>query len=151
MIEDERKRILEEMLSMSRAMVNILAGSLLNADVQGLSAPQFRILDMVYNGIDKPAECARMLDVTPPAITSLIDKLAEMGFVERKQDSRDRRRVVLGLTPAGRAAVRKVNEHRRSALDRVLKNMRPADVRRLDESLGSFLKSYMELKERKRL
>lgn len=136
---------------MSRAMVNILAGSLVRADVPGISAPQFRILDMVHNGVDKPADCARMLDVTPPAVTSIIDKLVEKGFVLRARDGRDRRRVVLALTTTGLEAVRRVNERRASVLNEILGNMKPADVRKLEASLDAFLVSYTELGRREQL
>jgi len=53
----------EKILYASKIMVNILAEALVGAKVQGLSAPQYRILDMIYNGVDKPAELARMLDI----------------------------------------------------------------------------------------
>ncbi len=56
----------DKILSASKIMVNILAESLMHENVQGLSAPQFRILDMVFHGVDKPADVAKMLDVSPP-------------------------------------------------------------------------------------
>lgn len=143
--EDGSEEMLEELLAMSRVMVNILAGSLVRADVPGISAPQFRILDMVYNGVDKPADCARMLDVTPPAVTSIIDKLVDKGFVERKSEPQDRRRVVLSLTPAGRRAVRRVNDRRAEVLNGILDNMRPADVQKFEISIRAFLEGYDRL------
>ena len=46
--------------------------------------PQFRILDMIHNLTDKPTEIARMLDVSPPAISFLLEKLEEKGLDRKK-------------------------------------------------------------------
>jgi len=73
----------DKILCASRIMVNILAESLLHEKVHGLSAPQFRILDMISQGADKPAEIARMLDVTPSALTWTLEKLENMGLLVR--------------------------------------------------------------------
>jgi DNA-binding MarR family transcriptional regulator len=96
----------DEILSASKIMVNILAESLMHENVQGLSTPQFRILDMVYHGVDKPADVAKMLDVSPPAITWILEKLENMGLLERGHTKSDRRRIVLGLTSTGQDVVR---------------------------------------------
>lgn len=43
-------------------------------------------------------------------ITRIVDNLVERGFVVRKQDQRDRRRVVIRLSPAGRRVARYLEE-----------------------------------------
>jgi DNA-binding MarR family transcriptional regulator len=63
----------DKILSDSKVMVNILPESLIQAKVQGLPAPQFHILDMVYHCLDKPADAAKMLDVSHPAMTRLLE------------------------------------------------------------------------------
>jgi DNA-binding MarR family transcriptional regulator len=138
----------DEILSASKIMVNILAESLMNEKVQGLSAPQFRILDMVYHGIDKPADVAKMLDVSPPAITWILEKLENMGFLERSHSKSDRRRIVLGLTSTGKDVVRRVNARRRNLLSKVLDGMEDKEVVQLEGALGAFSNSYMNLKEK---
>lgn len=137
----------DEILSASKIMVNILAESLMNAKVQGLSAPQFRILDMVYHGVDKPADVAKMLDVSPPAITWILEKLENMGFLERGHTKSDRRRTVLGLTSTGKDVVRRVNARRRNLLSKVLDGMEDKEVVQLEGALEAFSNSYMNLKE----
>jgi DNA-binding MarR family transcriptional regulator len=139
----------DKILSASKVMVNILVESLIQAKVQGLPAPQFRILDMVYHGFDKPADVAKMLDVSPSATTWLLERLEEKGFIERTHSSSDRRRVVLELTGMGKDVVRRVNAHRRNLLGKVLSNMKERAVKQLDESLEAFSGSYLQLKEAK--
>ncbi len=46
--------------------------------------------------------------VTTGAITNRVDRLAERGYVERRPDPGDRRKVVVRLTPAGLAKVDEV-------------------------------------------
>jgi DNA-binding MarR family transcriptional regulator len=137
----------DEILSASKIMVNILAESLMNEKVQGLSAPQFRILDMVYHGVDKPADVAKMLDVSPPAITWILEKLENMGFLERGHTKSDRRRTVLGLTSTGKDVVRRVNARRRNLLSKVLDGIEDKEVVQLEGALEAFSNSYMNLKE----
>jgi DNA-binding MarR family transcriptional regulator len=138
----------DKILSASKIMVNILAESLMHENVQGLSAPQFRILDMVFHGVDKPADVAKMLDVSPPALTWILEKLENMGFLERSHSDSDRRRVVLGLTSMGEDVVRSVNAYRRSLLVKVLGGMEDKEVAQLESALEAFSDSYMKLKEK---
>ena len=138
----------DKILSASKIMVNILAESLMHENVQGLSAPQFRILDMVFHGVDKPADVAKMLDVSPPALTWILEKLENMGFLERSHSDSDRRRVVLGLTSMGEDVVRRVNAHRRNLLVKVLGGMEAKEVAQLESALETFTNSYMNLKEK---
>jgi DNA-binding MarR family transcriptional regulator len=137
----------DEILSASKIMVNILAESLMHENVQGLSTPQFRILDMVYHGVDKPADVAKMLDVSPPAITWILEKLENMGLLERGHTKSDRRRIVLGLTSTGKDVVRRVNTRRRNLLSKVLDGMENREVNQLEKALRAFRDSYMSLKD----
>lgn len=138
----------EKVLTASKIMVNILAESLLHAGVQGLSAPQFRILDMVYHGIDKPADIARMLDVSPPSITWLLERLDNGGFIKREMSREDRRRIVLILTGMGKDVVERVNAHRMAQVNSVLRRMDKEKVRQLEESLSAFSDEYHRLKKK---
>lgn len=139
----------ERVLAASRIMVNILAESLMHEGVGGITVPQFRILDMIRNLTDKPSEIARMLDVSPPAITFLLEKLEERGLARRTFSTSDRRRVELELTPEGTDLVRRVNAFRKRYLNRILAGMDDAARSQLESSLQSFSLSYLALKEKK--
>jgi len=150
MITPAHRDLEDEILFASRIMVNILAESMMRAGVDGISAPQFRILDTVYHGTDKPADVAKMLDVSPPAITWILEKLENMGFLERGHTKSDRRRIVLGLTETGKDVVRKVNTHRRDLLGKVLDGMKDGEINQLEHALVAFSDSYVNLKEQQR-
>lgn len=136
---------LEELiLNASRMMVEILAQCLLSAETEGITPAQFRILDMVHGKTDKPAEIAAMLGISPPAVTSLLERLEERGLLERKAGREDRRRVELALTSAGEELVRKVNRCRRAKLRKLLEKLDGKSRASLRESLELLYKAYLD-------
>ena len=137
----------EKILLASKIMVNILAESLLREKVQGLSAPQYRILDMIFNGVDMPAELVRMLDISPPALSGVLARLEDGGFIDRSRTKEDRRRVVLELTSEGKDVVRRVNAQRSKLIKAVLDRMDEGTIKQLETSLGAYTERYIELKE----
>jgi DNA-binding MarR family transcriptional regulator len=145
------QRIEESILTASRVMVNILAESLLEEKAEQISVAQFRILDMVQNLTDKPSEIAGMLDVSPAAVSSLLEKLEEKHLLARHFSTADRRRVILELTREGRRIVERVNAARKKRLARVMKGMTAAERRGLEEALHAFSRSYRDMKDGKEL
>ena len=95
-----------------------VAGTAL-ADAE-LTLPQYRVL--VFLSVrDRPAaHVAALLGVTPPTVTSVVDGLESRGLVSRTTDPDDRRRVRLGITEAGTAAVTAGDGVVGAGLDRLL-------------------------------
>lgn len=54
-------------------------------------------------GSAAPSELAQDLDLAPASVTGRLDALEKRGFVRRTPSTTDRRRVVVELTPSGRA------------------------------------------------
>ncbi|WP_121257459.1 MarR family winged helix-turn-helix transcriptional regulator [Nocardioides ferulae] len=72
----------------------------------GLGESEMRLLDRLGPGAAPgPAELARALELTTPAVTGVVDRLAARGHVERRAHPADRRRVEVHLTDSGRAEV----------------------------------------------
>ncbi len=136
----------ENLLNASRAMVNILAEALLQEGGEQITAPQFRILDMVANLTGKPAEIASMLGISPPAVTFLLERLETKGLLRREPGSSDRRRVEIALTENGSDLVQRVNARRRRLLQSILRKMDTASRDRLAPSLAEFNRAYLSLK-----
>ena len=55
-------------------------------------------------------ELARLLEVSPPSASSLVDRLVEKGVLTRRRDPADRRRVVVQATPEAVAMMEQVEE-----------------------------------------
>ncbi len=71
-----------------------------------ISLPQFEILaqlDRFPDGLSM-SELSRHLVVSNGAITGLVNRLAQLGFVRRHDDPADRRSFVVRLTPEGQDA-----------------------------------------------
>jgi DNA-binding MarR family transcriptional regulator len=66
-----------------------------------LTLPQYRVLSILAEGSAAASGLAERLAVRRPSITALIDGLEARGFVDRRQEDTDRRRVALRLTDAG--------------------------------------------------
>lgn len=92
-----------------------------------LTAAQFSLLHVLQQ-MDTPctvSTLASTLDVTPSAITGMLDRMADQGFVTRTRDTNDRRLVYVALTKAGQDILnsllhmrQRVIEHCLTQLDR---------------------------------
>ncbi len=72
-----------------------------------LTYQQYNVLRMIDTlGPQPQAEVARRLMVTAPVVTRLAAGLVDAGLVERRADAKDRRAVLLTLTPTGRRRAR---------------------------------------------
>src|SRR5580698_2426346 len=75
-------------------------------EARGFSFIQYVILCWLRDGIAvNPKEICAKYRHDSGALTRVIDQLADRGLLERVRRDRDRRKVELQLTPAGRAAV----------------------------------------------
>ena len=75
------------------------------ADVYGLSAAERRCIDLVCYGPQPASVIAKAINLTPAAITALIDRLEARGFVQRQSDPNDRRKVLVAAAQETRALV----------------------------------------------
>ena len=71
-----------------------------------LSYAQFGLLfGLAERGELSASELATYADVTPGSATQMLDSLAAAGLIERRRSERDRRLVLVSLTPHGSEAV----------------------------------------------
>ena len=70
----------------------------------GITAAQFKVLIiMAQFAVDTPAELCRHLSLDSGAMTRMLDRLEQKGFLARKRSEGDRRQVQLVLTVDGQA------------------------------------------------
>lgn len=107
-----------------------------------LTYQQYNVLRMIDTmGPQPQAEVARRLLVTAPVVTRLASTLADAGLVERKTDPKDRRTVLLALTPTGR---RRARAMRRDLLEAARDLLEPIPEERR-ASIGSALEELQVL------
>jgi DNA-binding MarR family transcriptional regulator len=86
--------------------------------------------------------------VTLPAVTHLVDRLEQKGFITRADDPADRRAYVLEVTRAGAALVDELHAMRLRSLEAVLARMSAGDRARVVRGLEALVDASMEAAER---
>lgn len=95
----------------------------------GVTAPQRMIIRCIgkYPGM-APSQLAAVLHLDPGTISATLSRLEDKGFVVRKRDKEDKRRVSLGLTAKGKKLDRPVPGTVEHGMERLLAGARPADI-----------------------
>ena len=79
------------------------------------------------------SELNRHVLLSQPALSRMVDRLAERGLVERQPDPADGRGVRLSLTDAGRARQRQIGRrHARSVARAMTARLNPGELRQLE-------------------
>jgi DNA-binding MarR family transcriptional regulator len=83
---------------------------------------------------------AKLVHVSLPAASRMVDELVRRGFVERREDAEDRRMKRVRLTEAGRSVSRRLNAARLSGLEQFAQTLNEAERRELAGALAELLK-----------
>ncbi|MER0236679.1 MarR family winged helix-turn-helix transcriptional regulator [Fulvimarina sp. MAC8] len=87
-----------------------------------LSWPQIRIMGRLYAQEDiTQSEVGTQLEMDPMTISRQIDRLVDLGFVERRTEARDRRLRKLYLTPQARELREEIMNRGQNVLKQALK------------------------------
>jgi len=108
----------------------------------GLLAGEFLVLMTLMriggNEVVRPTELYNQLLVTSGAITKRVDRLAEMGLIERVSDAKDKRSSPIKLTAKGLKKGQAIREQRNKLHD-VAALLSSDKLSALDEMLGEYI------------
>ena len=104
----------------------------LATDVQ-VSPGHIQVLIALTRGPRSVGQLAEELEVSPPAATQLVDRLAEHGMVDRHHDPADRRVVLVDYVEGMHEVARRIVEDRRRPLHDAMSKM-------TDEEAVAFVK-----------
>ena len=90
-------------------------------------------------------DVGKAFGVTLPAVTHLVDRLEDKGFVTRADDPGDRRAYVLEVTRAGGALVDELHAMRLRGLETVLARMSADDRARVVRGLEALVEASVEV------
>lgn len=93
------------------------------SDVPG--AARFRMLDALQGGPSSVSALAEAIGVDQPRASRLVADAAMRGFVDRRPDPVDARRMVVELTAPGRTALEGMKASRRSTIEDALAGFTP--------------------------
>ncbi|MBI5498328.1 MAG: MarR family transcriptional regulator [Deltaproteobacteria bacterium] len=112
----------------------------------GVTAQQRLALRIIgkFPGIT-PGMLAELLHLDPGTVSATLRRLESRGLVQRRRDHRDRRRVVLGLTAAGRQLDRPTEGTLEAAVAQLL---RPGDARALGHAADTLVRLAVLLEKR---
>jgi len=87
----------------------------------GLSGAQFNILNLLgyHEGKMDQAELVDLLLVGKSSISIVLNRMVRDGLVKREEHPKDRRQVVLILTPKGRALWRKISPRYEASVEKI--------------------------------
>jgi DNA-binding MarR family transcriptional regulator len=90
---------------------------------------------------------AATLAIDPSTASRLVDQRVIEGLITRSADPDDRRRLVLEMTPAGRALLEELAESRRTMLEEVTAAWTHADIVTLEQLLLRLTTDFATLEE----
>ncbi len=82
---------------------------------------QWRVMAALWDTPKSAGEVAEIILQKQPTVSKLLERMQRQGLVDRETDAGDRRRVVVSLTPRGRAVagplIEAAREHERAVLE----------------------------------
>ena len=112
----------------------------------GLTRAQWRVVVHLHrsDGLTQ-SELAELLDVGKVSVGGLIDRLEHSGWVERRDDPKDRRSNLIYLTKKGRAIEKKMEKTGRELTRQTLRDLGPDERAQLVDLLIAVKNNLLEI------
>jgi len=137
-MSDERERLLYEFVDVLRNLSRMKSFFV----IQGLSLEEFMVLDeLEESGPCVMRDIATALSIPPSTATGIVDRLVERQYVRRAHSDRDRRRVVVELTPEGRRIHGRFREKALAQLEESVRHLTNEDLRALLEIVRKIMEN----------
>jgi DNA-binding MarR family transcriptional regulator len=133
---DPRARQIERVLDgHDRLMDRVAEGHTPEFLEIAVTMPQAKVLYLVSvpGGLRMSALAARM-GVTLSTVSGVVDRLVESGLATRREDSADRRHVVVGCSPAGIALMERFREFNRRNLRGLLDRLTDTELEAVERA-----------------
>jgi DNA-binding MarR family transcriptional regulator len=130
--------LVSAVLTASRVLVGVSAASL--AEIEDtVTLTQFRTLIVLdTRGPTNLNGLAESLGVNSSTAMRMVDKLLAAGLVTRRDNSANRREVVIAASPAGTELARQVTDHRRAEIAAIVRKMPAGQRNDLVRALSAF-------------
>jgi DNA-binding MarR family transcriptional regulator len=121
------ERLADIIMSLQRCFIQQLSEELGRGQV---SFPQFFLLGLIHSSNDMSmSEIANRMGHTTAAATGLVDRLENLGYVQRSHDPVDRRKVLVAITPKGVTLVRLIRDDIVKNLSSMMERLTPGEQR----------------------
>jgi DNA-binding MarR family transcriptional regulator len=120
---------------------------------EGITVPQAFTMKALkdQNGPCRMSDLAASRFHSPAAMTGLVDRLIHLGLVERSSDTKDRRVVLLALTPSGTAILTNLETKMQAMMRRFFESVSEKDretMMRMFLKLKDFLKEEINVQKK---
>jgi len=139
-----------------KSISNILLKDVFPAIKEDISAPHFGIMKILHDsGEMHISEVADSLQIPRPQMTHMVDKLEELGYVQRETDITDRRSIKIKLTVSGKHVFQEWVQTVRGGTKDILDFLSDDELKDLADSLAKlrdivikiYRNHYVEVKE----
>lgn len=142
-ITTDFEKINSELVDVFNNVMWIEEASLKRSYFSDITLKDMHTIDAISMYDEKSAsQVARMIHLTPSAMTTAIDKLVQKGYVERRRSRTDRRVVKLGLTHKGRVVYRAHQGFHRDMAHNFMAGMTTEEASAVQRAIHN-LKSYL--------
>ena len=141
------RRFVDDYLAYLLARASHLVSRQFHAQLKprGMPVPVWRVLSALSDGDGQPVtELARLTLFKQPTLTKVIDRMSRQGLVERRASARDRRKVLVYITPKGRALVTDLLARAKQHEREVLAGYSDSEVERLKAALHTLIQRCAE-------
>ncbi|HET9948333.1 MAG TPA: MarR family transcriptional regulator [Longimicrobiales bacterium] len=126
---EDAHRVIVSLLSAADAMRRHLGAAVAE---RGLTLQQYNVLRILRSAAARGPMptmeiCEHMIEKTP-GVTRFMDRLEEMGLIERRRCTEDRRQVHASITEAGLAVLAELDARVQEADERSVAGLSPAEV-----------------------
>jgi DNA-binding MarR family transcriptional regulator len=97
------------------------------------------LISLAIEGPGTVSELAERMDMTPAHASLVVGELARAGLVDREHDERDRRLIVVSLSPDARTAVAEMRKRHAAPLLKFLGELDEAEADRFIDHLSRLL------------
>lgn len=120
---------------------------LLDSEEFRLTLPQFYTLLYLHEAAEKckMSDVADATHQSAASLTGVVDRLLEKQLVIRTRDERDRRQVVVIVTPRGSTLITAIKQARRAQMQAALQDLQQDDINLLLELLDRVIKGMMHV------
>ena len=131
--DDERAALARRLEDAQRRLADVLLAQRLEPLLRTtLTVPQLRALAVLQlDGETSSHRLAEVLGISPATLSGIVDRLEAAGMATRRPDPQDGRVRLVGATPRGAAAVRRIAAQEDEPLTDLLGRLDVADLRAL--------------------
>ncbi len=115
-----------------------------------VTMPQAKLLYLLGAAGDlHMSELVQRLGVSLSTVSGLVDRIVDHGLATRREDTADRRQVVVGLTQAGREFIDRFRELNARQMRELLTHVSDSDLALLHDALSALDRAAAHLAQRK--